>query len=111
MIDKEREKMFKKAFSFVVRSMKRPLYDSYTWGYTRGYADKEPAQKAYDYLLKLKEDSSYSFEEKLDVFYSFLKSEYEKSNKSYSYYTQFLIYIPETKKQIDNGEPIQTKRK
>ncbi|QWH11946.1 hypothetical protein EXW38_11480 [Bacillus mycoides] len=110
MIDKEREKMFKKAFSFVQRSMKRPLYDSYTRGYTRGYSDKEPAQKAYDYLVQLKEDTSYNFEEKLDIFYSFLEKEY-KNNEGYSYYNQFLIYIPETKKQIENGEPIQTRRK
>ena len=43
MIDKEKE--YRNAFYFIKRWAKSPLTPSYTIGYSRGNADKEPAKK------------------------------------------------------------------
>ncbi|MBR7796984.1 hypothetical protein GT022_13105 [Agaribacter marinus] len=112
MIDREKE--FRNAFYFSKRCAKSPLTPSYTIGYSRGNADKEPAKKVYDYILSLGE-KSISFEEKLNLLYKFLEqAEQEERNKRMmgtDFYSNIMTYIRISKRQIDNGEPVQTRRR
>ena len=110
-----REKEFRNAFYFLKRWAKSPLTSSYTIGYSRGLADREPAQRCYDYILLLGKDSTISFEEKLNLLYTFLEKANEENRKrtvmSTAFYSILQSYIRSSIINIEKGEPVQTRRK
>ncbi|HDR7704618.1 TPA: hypothetical protein QCX91_002203 [Bacillus thuringiensis] len=115
MIDKERDKEFRKAFFFLKRYIKSPLGITYTHGYSRGSADIEPAKEAYAYVLQLQEEST-SFEEKFNTLQDFLEKEYnerqeQRPSQNTGRYWDYIGYIKDSKRKIENGEPVQTRRK
>lgn len=112
MIDREKE--FRKAFYFLKRWAKSPLTPSYTRGYSAGNADKKPARKTYDYILLLDNDTSISFEKKLNLLNTFLEKADEEQDKGFmgtSFYRDLLSYIRRSISNIEKGEPVQTRRK
>ncbi|WP_062231486.1 hypothetical protein [Fictibacillus sp. FJAT-27399] len=113
MIDREKE--FRNAFYYLKRWSKSPLTPSYTIGYSRGLSDKEPAQKCFDYILKLGKDSTISFEEKLNLLYEFLEKSNEEDKKrplmGTDFYRNLQSYIRRSISSIEKGEPVQTRRR
>jgi hypothetical protein len=112
MIDREKE--FRNAFYFLKRWAKSPLTPSYTRSYSAGNADREPARKTYDYILVL-QDSSISFEEKLNLLYTFLEKANEEDRKrpfmGTDFYNKIQCYIRRSISDIEKGIPVQTRRK
>lgn len=113
MINREQE--FRNAFYFLKRWSKSPLTPSYTIGYSRGLADREPAQRCYDYILLLGKDSTISFEKKLNLLYTFLEKANEENRKrtmmGTAFYSILQSYIRSSIINIEKGEPVQTRRK
>jgi hypothetical protein len=113
LIDKEKE--YRNAFYFLKRWSKSPLTPSSTIGYGRGNADKEPAQKCYDYFISLSNDTSLSFQEKLDLIYKFLEKVNEEDKKKHMmgthFYNNFQSYIRISFSNIEKGLPVQTRRR
>ncbi|WP_130806526.1 hypothetical protein [Senegalia massiliensis] len=113
MDDKEKE--YKKAFKFIKRWSKAPSTLSYTIGYSAGNGDKEPAAKTYKYVLELEKDNSISYKEKLIVLDDFLeemnKEERLKKMMVTSYYNNIKRYIKKSMKDVEEGIPVQTRRK
>ncbi|PFP29429.1 hypothetical protein COJ96_11030 [Bacillus sp. AFS073361] len=114
MLDKEKE--YKNAFYFLKRWSKSPLTPSYTRGYSAGLADKEPAQKTYDYIMSLDRDTSISHQEKLNLLYKFLeKTDAEESKKAAvmttSFYRNIQSHIKREISNVEKGVPAQTRRK
>ncbi|MCA1213861.1 hypothetical protein LC728_05625 [Bacillus amyloliquefaciens] len=109
-----REKEFRNAFYFMKRYVKSPLTPSYTRGYSAGLADKEPAKKIYDYILLLGNDSSKSFEEKVNLLVAYLEmAEQEEQGKHYmgtGFYRTLQSYIKRSRSNIEKGKPVQTRR-
>lgn len=108
----EREKQFNNLFKTLRRWAKRPLYTSYTRGYTAGLGDREPARKTCEYISSL-DDSSISIEEKISLIYSFLESKGKEQRSrpgmGSPYYNNLLIYIRQSLKNIEHEKPVQTK--
>lgn len=109
----EREIQFRKSFYFLKRSAKSPTLPSYTYGYTAGLGDKEPAGHIYNYILELEGFKS-SFEFKIDCLENFLhaknKEEAEKQMMRTGFYNMILSLITQARKNIKEGVPVQTRR-
>lgn len=108
-----REKQFRNSFFFIKRSAKSPTLPSYTYGYTAGLADKEPAVYVYNYILEMQTNKS-SFEEKIASLEIYLhqrnKEEEQKEYKNTGFNNMILQLIKRAKEDINNGVPVQTKR-
>ncbi|MGG0788276.1 hypothetical protein ABE132_05990 [Peribacillus simplex] len=112
MIDREKE--FRNAFYFLKRWAKSPLTPSYTRGYSAGLGHREPAQKTYDYILFLGKDTSSSFEEKVNLLFTFLEKEKAEQGKGVMgspFYNNLMTYIRISTKNIEKGESVQTRRR
>ncbi|MDL0428703.1 hypothetical protein ABEQ76_20620 [Bacillus velezensis] len=113
VVDRKRE--FRNAFFFMKRWAKAPLLPSYTIGYSRGNADKEPAKLIYEYILSLQENSSITFEKKVDLLDTFLEKANQEQRGTYvmgtGMYNNFRSYIRRSLKDIEDGIPVQTRKK
>lgn len=99
MIDREAE--FRKSFYFIKRVAKSPLMPSYTWGYSRGSADKRPAGKVYNFILEIDNDKSHDNEVRVNMIETFLHecnaAEKENPYMSTAFYSTLLSYIKRSK--------------
>lgn len=112
MIDRETE--FRNAFYFCKRWAKSPLTISYTFGYSSGLGDRDPAQKVHDYIGSLQRNKVINFEEKLNNLYKFLEESEKTERKMHHmdtvFYNNLIRYINRSKKDISEGKSVQKKR-
>ncbi len=109
----DREKEFKNAFYFCKRWANSPLTPSYTYGYSRGNADKEPAQKVYNYILTLQYDKKIDFESKIEKLNEFLIELDKNQPQGFfgtNFYSGLISYIRRSKVDIENERSVQTRR-
>jgi hypothetical protein len=111
----DKEKKYRKVFYFLKKWSESPLTPSYTNGYSRGRADREPAQKTYDYILSLDRDTSISFEEKLKSLYTFLEKTDEEERKrpliGTGFYRNIQSHLKSEISNVEKGLPVRTRRK